>query len=157
MPDPGHHQPCTDYLQTLLLYYEEEISGEAYFYGLAEHFSEREKTILLARIERHAAAAVEPLLEKYGLKPRDDTTLECEGRSHVDRHQSFSWLQFMTYVVERYPLYTEDFLALERMAPAADQSALKKLTAHEVAVVDFAKLELAGDADSVDLLLQYLD
>jgi len=112
---------------------------------------------MLARIERHAAAAVEPLLEKYGLKPRDDTTLECEGRSHVDRHQSFSWLQFMTYVVERYPLYTEDFLALERMAPAADQSALKKLTAHEVAVVDFAKLELAGDADSVDLLLQYLD
>ncbi len=63
----------------------------------------------------------------------------------------------MTYIIERYPLYTEDFLALERMAPAEDQAALKKLTDHEVAVIDFAKMELAGDTNSVDLLLQYLD
>jgi hypothetical protein len=41
MPEPGH-KTCGNYRQTLLCYYEEEISGEAYFYGLAEHFSERE-------------------------------------------------------------------------------------------------------------------
>ena len=155
MPDPGH-QACGNYLQTLLRYYEEEISGEAYFYGLAEHFSEREKTILLARIERHAAAAVEPLLEKYGLKPADEAALEREGKSHVELHQSCSWTQFMTYITERYPLYVDDFTALERMAPAEDQTALKKLTDHEVVVIDFALKELAGDADSADLLLQYL-
>lgn len=156
MPDPGH-QSVSTYLRTLLQYYEEEISGEAYFYGLAEHFSEREKTILLARIERHAAMAVEPLLEKYGLVARDGATLKLEGESHVELHQSHSWEQFMTYIIERYPLYTEDFLALERMAPAEDQAALKKLTEHEVVVIDFAHKELAGEANSVDLLQQYLD
>jgi len=156
MPDPGHKAIST-YMRTLLRYYEEEISGEAYFYGLAEHFSEREKTILLARIERHAATAVEPLLEKYGLEPADEAALEREGQSHVGLHQSYDWEQFMTYIIERYPLYTEDFLALERMAPAEDQATLKKLTDHEVAVIDFAKKELAGEADSVELLLQYLD
>ncbi|MCP4766500.1 MAG: hypothetical protein GY875_09525 [Gammaproteobacteria bacterium] len=156
MPDPGH-KACGNYLQTLLRYYEEEVSGEAYFYGLAEHFSEREKTILLARIERHAAAAVEPLLEKYGLKPANEAALEREGQSHVELHQSYSWTQFMTYIMARYPLYVDDFTALERMAPAEDQAALNKLTDHEVVVIDFAKKELAGDTDSVDLLLRYLD
>lgn len=45
------------YLRTLLLYYEEEIIGEAYFHGLARHFDEREKIVLLARVERRAATA----------------------------------------------------------------------------------------------------
>ncbi len=30
------------YLQALLLYYEEEVMGEADFYGLADHFDEWE-------------------------------------------------------------------------------------------------------------------
>ena len=41
----------TDYLETLLSYYEDEISGEAYFYALADHFAERDKIILLAKTE----------------------------------------------------------------------------------------------------------
>jgi hypothetical protein len=37
--------------------------GEAYFYGLADHFDEREKLILLARVERRAAqSAATPLI-----------------------------------------------------------------------------------------------
>jgi len=76
-------EPSKKYLQTLLKYYEEEISGEAYFYALAEHFAGREKTILLARIERRAAEAVRPLLEKYGLTPRDESTCHSEGKSHL--------------------------------------------------------------------------
>ncbi len=156
MPDPDH-KPLSNYLKTLLQYYEEEISGEAYFYGLAEHFSERDKTILLARIERHAAVAVEPLLKKYGLRPADEASLAREGRCYIELHQSWSWTQFMNYIVERYPLYLDDFTALEQMAPDEDQAALKKLTDHEVAVIEFAKKELAGEADGVNLLHQYLD
>ena len=53
-------QASAEYLETLLRYYEEEISGEAYFYALADHFAERDKIILLARTERVAAQAVEP-------------------------------------------------------------------------------------------------
>ncbi|MFT4608144.1 MAG: dimethylamine/trimethylamine dehydrogenase [Urechidicola sp.] len=144
------------YLQTLLTYYEEEVSGESYFYCLAEHFSEKEKTILLARIERVAAKAVEPLLKKYNLVSRDEKVLHQEGLSHVDQHQSYSWNQFMTYIVERYPGYLDEFEDLEAMAPKEDLPALKRLTEHEIIVIDFAHKELAGNQDSIDPLMDYL-
>ena len=41
--------PTKRYLQTLLTYYEEEVSGETYFLGLAEHFVEHKKLMLLAK------------------------------------------------------------------------------------------------------------
>ncbi len=42
------------------------------------------------------------------------------------------------------------------MAPSEDLYALKALTEHEVAAIDFARKELAGDSDSMAPLLQYL-
>ena len=58
----------SEYLDTLLKYYEDEIRGEAYFFALAEHFEERDKVILLGKVERRAAEAVIPLLQKYELQ-----------------------------------------------------------------------------------------
>ena len=147
----------SDYLETLLSYYEDEISGEAYFYALADHFAERDKIILLAKTERFAARAIEPLLEKYGLVPRHESDLKNEGRSYLELHQSYSWHEFMAYIVERYPAYLDEFNALEQMAPSEDLEALSILTTHEVAVIDFAEKELAGDSDSLAPLLQYLE
>lgn len=150
-------EPSNNYLETLLQYYEEEISGEAYFYALTEHFAEREKIIMLARIERDAAQAVEPLLQKYGLKPRRESVLKNEGLSHVELHKSYSWAEFMAYIVERYPGYLDQFRALEQMAPPEDLAALNDLTGHEIAVIEFARRELARDPDSLAPLHQYLD
>jgi dimethylamine/trimethylamine dehydrogenase len=147
----------SDYLETLLSYYEDEISGEAYFYALADHFAERDKIILLAKTERVAAQAIEPLLEKYGLVPRHESDLKNEGRSYLELHQSYSWQEFMAYILERYPAYLEEFKALEQMAPSEDLEALSILTTHEVAVIDFAEKELDGDPDSLAPLLQYLE
>ena len=144
------------YLKTLLSYYEEEIEGEAYFYGLVDHFEEQEKLTVLARVERHAASSVVPLLEKYDLVPRDESELKTRGESYVGRHASFDWLEFMTYIVKRYPDYLEDFTALKRMAPEGDLHALNILMDHEVAAIEFAKRELAGDPDSLAPLYDYL-
>ena len=52
------------YLRTLLSYYEEEIEGEAYFYGLVDHFEEQDELKMLARVERRAAESVVPLKKK---------------------------------------------------------------------------------------------
>jgi dimethylamine/trimethylamine dehydrogenase len=144
------------YLKTLLSYYEDEISGEAYLYALAEHFDEKDKINLLARIERRAAESIQPLLEKYGLEPRDESVLNREGRSYLESPESYSWPEFMEYIVKRYPGYLNEFHALEQMAPAADLPALSILTDHEIAVIDFAKKEIAGDPASIEPLLQYL-
>ena len=146
-----------NYLKTLLSYYEEEIEGEAYFYGLVEHFEEQEKLTALARVERRAAESVVPLLEKYELVPRDESELKIRGEGYVGRHASFDWFEFITYMVNRYPGYLEDFTALERMAPEEDLYALNDLTDHEVAAIEFAKRELAGDPDSLAPLRDYLN
>ena len=148
---------ASDYLETLLSYYEDEISGEAYFYALADHFAERDKIILLARIERVAAQAIFPLLEKHGLIPKDESVLKRQERSYLELHQSYSWQEFMTYIVERYPAYLDEFKSLEQMAPNEDLEALNILTNHEVAVIDFAERELAGDPNSLAPLIQYLE
>ena len=148
--------PTKRYLQTLLTYYEEEVSGEAYFLGLAEYFAEHQKLMLLAKVERYAAQSVLPLLEKYALIPRDESILQAEGIEAIDQHQNMGWLQFMAHIVQRYPSYLDEFWALAAMAPKEDHLALKILTDHEVAAIDFARREIAGDPDSLDSLNQYL-
>ena len=150
-------QASEEYLDTLLKYFEDEISGEAYFYGLAEHFTEREKTTLLARVERRAAETVRPLLDKYGLRPRDESLIHDQGKGYVKVHQSYSWHDFMNHIIKRYPGYLDDFKGLEDMAPYEDLPALNLLTDHEVAVIDFAKMELAGNPDSLLALNRYLE
>ena len=145
------------YLKTLLSYYEEEIEGEAYFYGLVDHFEQQEKLTVLARVERRAAESVVPLLEKYELVPRDESELKTRGEGYVVRHASLDWFEFMTYIVNRYPGYLEDFTTLERMAPEEDRYALNNLTDHEVAAIEFAQRELTGDPDSLAPLYDYLD
>ncbi len=145
------------YLDKLLQYYEEEISGEAYFYALAEHLGEHDKTVLLARVERIAANSVIPLLLKYGLRPREAAVLKQIGEDHAKLHSSWNWTQFMQHVVVRYTGYVDDFLELEAIAPVEDLSHLKILTQHEIVAIEFAQKELANDAESTQPLINYLN
>ncbi len=148
------------YRKTLLDYYEEEIMGEAYFHALAEHFDgegERDKLRLLARVERRAAEAVEPLLRKHDLTARDEAVLKSLGEADVAAHRDYGWHELMAYMAARYPGYVDDFEALERLAPEADLPALKLLTGHEVAAIEFATGEVAGEADSTAPLHRYLE
>jgi len=147
------------YRDTLLRYFEEEIMGEAYFRGLMDHFDhpdQKAKLMLLADVERHAAEAVRPLLRRHGLVPRSDAVLGLEETRQIAEHGSWSWSEFVTYMSVRYPLYMDDFEGLEKMAPAPDLPALKFLTAHEVAAIDFADLEVAGNPASAEPLRRYL-
>ena len=148
------------YRKTLLDYYEEEIMGEAYFHALAEHFDgegERDKLRRLGQVERRAAEVVQPLLHKHGLTARDEPVLKALGEADVAAHQNYGWHELMAYMVARYPRYLDDFGALERLAPAPDLPALKLLTRHEVAAIEFARRELAGDVDSTAPLHRYLE
>ncbi len=134
--------------------------GEAYFNGLAACFDtpdQQEKLRLLAKVERHAAEAVRPLIVKYDLKPRSDQQLSALEADTIRTHGAWSWHQLVHYMVERYPLYMDDFEGLEKMAPKADLPQLKFLTAHETAAIEFANLEHVGADDSTAPLLRYLE
>ena len=148
-----------DYLPTLLRYYEEEVAGEIYFRELGTHFESpavRDKFELLAKVERHAASMVVPLLEKYQLTPRSAAELETSGRASVGRHQNYTWDEFIAYVLKRYPLYMDDFHNLENMAPVIDLPFLIALSDHEVAAIEFANRERDGDPESWVPLTDYL-
>ena len=151
--------PTQEYLDTLLLYFEEEIIGEGYFLGLAKRFPDQdqsEKMMYLAKVERCAAEHVRPLLQKYGLKPPLDTELfEC-AQEDIEHSFSLGWKGLIDQMVESYPDYMPEFQALEAMAPSEDIAYLKRLTAHEVAAIKFATLEQAGDRNSLRPLPVYI-
>lgn len=134
--------------------------GEAYFRGLTDHFDDpgqKAKLTLLADVERHAAEAVRPLLERHGLVPRSDAVLGLEEERQITEHGNWSWSELVTYMSVRYPLYMDDFEGLEKMAPTCDLPALKFLTAHEVAAIEFANMEVAGNPASAAPLRRYLE
>jgi hypothetical protein len=146
------------YLDTLLLYYEEEIEGEAYFAELSQLFSQpdhKEKLTLLAKVESHAANAIEPLLARHGLQPRPRQILTKSGRDQA-RATAADWPALLADMNQTYPGYLEDFRALETMAPAPDRDRLGFLTEHEVAAIAFLAREVQGDANSVQPLNAYL-
>ena len=50
-------------------------------------------------------------------------------------------------MVREYPAYLEEFSGLKAIAPQEAFDVMDLLYAHEVAMIDFAKLELAGNRD----------
>ena len=150
--------PTQAYLDTLLLYYEEEVEGEAYFKALADFAKQpdhRDKLNLLARVENHAANITLPLIRKYTLTPKDDVHLFQSGQE-MARRDNKTWDDLLANMARAFPGYVDDFLQLEAMAPQEDLPRLKLLTAHEVAAIAFLDLELSGAQDSVAPMNAYL-
>ncbi len=151
--------PTQKYLDTLLLYYEEEVEGEAYFQmlaDLAEKPDHRDKLHLLAKVEHHAASVTLPLIRKYVLTPRSDAILFQSGRDQARRTKK-PWDDLLADMARTFPGYIDDFLRLEAMAPHEDLPRLKLLTAHEAAAIEFLDLEISGVRDSVAPLIAYLE
>ena len=148
-----------NYHETLVLYYEEEVEGEAYFLEWANAFDDpdrRAKMVLMGEVERHAAAAVRPLLEKYGLTPRSKADLVESGVSSA-REASADWDTAIAGMTETFPGYIDDFERLEAMAPPEDRALLNFLTEHEVAAIKFLDLEKSDPSKSAAPLREYLE
>ena len=146
------------YEETLVLYYEEEVEGEAYFLEWANAFDtpdHKAKMGLMGEVERHAAAAIRPLLEKYGLTPRPRADLVASGISGA-RQATRDWDAAIAEMTETFPGYIEDFERLEAMAPPEDRAVLNFLTEHEVAAIRFLALEKTDPAHSATPLQDYL-
>ncbi|MEM6305352.1 MAG: FAD-dependent oxidoreductase [Pseudomonadota bacterium] len=145
------------YLETLLLYYEEEIAGEAYFIALADRV-DADAAVglrLLGDVERHCAAIVAPLLAKYGLKPRPTPDLIDQGRADADRGPQ-TYPEMIAYMRKTFPAYIGDFERLEAMAPAEDLPVLKRMTEHEVVAIEFLERQGTGAPDPTGPLTVFL-
>jgi dimethylamine/trimethylamine dehydrogenase len=150
----------SDYAQGLLAAYEDEVSGEAYFGGLADHFpveTQRDKLALLAEVERHTAGVLLPLVERHGLAPSPVPVLHELGRTEAAAWHGGGWPGLMQEMAGDYQVYVEEFRALERMAPDDDRPALARLTRHELLIIGFAEKELAGSADSLNAIRCFVE
>jgi hypothetical protein len=150
--------PDQKYLDTLVQYYEEEVEGEAYFAEAAKAYDDplvREKLVLLAECERHAAESVEPLVRKYGLKPQSAASLQESGRADA-RATEANWAKMLEGMNKTYPGYVDDFRGLEALGPPEDQQRLNFLTEHELAAIEFLRLEAQDPENSVGPLKEYL-
>lgn len=146
------------YLATLLRYYEEEVEGEAWFRAFAERMPlprQKEKMLLLAMVERRTAEDVRPLIDRYGLTPAPRARLAATGRKQAAEGPQ-DWGGLIARMIETFPAYTAAFEALERIAPPRDRPLLARMTAHEVATIEFLEREAAGDPDSTEPLLRFL-
>ena len=142
----------------MLLYYEEEIEGETFFAALADHLTAPEhkaKMAMLAEIEGYTAKAMQPLLEKYALKPRATDMLHANGRRQAEDLPR-DWPGLINHMRETFPAYITAFERLEAMAPPEDLPALRVATAHEIAAVSFLEREAEGDPDSIAPLREFL-
>lgn len=148
----------TDFRAALQLSYEEEVSGAAYFAELAGFFDGRphEALMLLARIEAVTAAAIRPLVVHYGIEAQPSATLRAAGRTAAESRRGHSWPMLVAEMARDFPAYVAEFDEIIALAPAAERASLSVLRDHEVAAVDFARLELAGDAESLSPLKGFL-
>lgn len=146
------------YHDTLCLYYEEEVEGEAFFAALAARFAtsaHKQKLSLLAAVERFAAQAVAPLIARHDLTPRPAKVLIESGRAEAQAKPA-DWDALIAEMTRSYPDYVIAFERLEAMAPAADKRRLEILTEHEVAAIAFLKLEKTDPEASTAPLKAYL-
>jgi hypothetical protein len=140
---------------TLLAWaYRGEVSGEALFAGLAEtvHDERRAKLTALADLERAMAEALVPVLVRLGVERGDDERSRRRGRDNAAAIAPLEWSALM----EQFGPVTEAALDRYRTLAAAatdDDPVYELLIAHEVALQEFARAELAdGDGDPLAMV-----
>jgi hypothetical protein len=147
--------------------YQGELVGEYLYRGLAERAAnpdQKAKLAAIANVERLTHGRLRPIAERLGI-----TATEAEWRPVVERRAkelgSMSWPHFIEEAVRDWPPYIARFEALLVLAPAGDATSIQLLVDHEVALVEFVRLEKASltsgvsriDAQGFDASMQVLE
>jgi len=128
--------------------YQGEVLGEAFFSGVADRLDDAERASrmrVLATLERRTKDAVAPALERAGISTEPDPEMLQVAAALAPASAGGTWEDFMTSVVN----VTDQYLLLYRRIgelSLAERETAELLVAHEIALGDFARAELAGDA-----------
>lgn len=140
--------------------FEEEVSGETFFAALAETEPDPRRAALWAKvalIENRTVAALRPLADALGVAPADEAAVRQSGHDEAAEWQALPFPELMAIMVRDYPTsYLAEFEAMLPIAPPAAKQAVQLLIDHEVAIIDMAKVELAGVSDPAAPLDAYL-
>ena len=128
-------------------WYTGELGGEALFWQLASGAepTAARKWLALAEVEARVATRLVPALLELGLEIPDGASSVVSARARSGAMAVTPWLGQMQWL-EDIAQEALDAMALEaRTLPAALAAIGCLVVAHEQALVDFARLERAGD------------
>lgn len=139
--------------------YEGEVIGEAMYARLAaiaEDDYQRTAAHLAAAVERTTANLLLPLIERHGVAVDRDRAKQV-GVDFTDDNIAEGWSNYFAKIL---PLAEQALVGMERLhelSDEADESATGRLVAHELALLEFVRRDLAGAADPVEPLREFLD
>ncbi|HUC04814.1 MAG TPA: hypothetical protein VL961_05405 [Acidimicrobiales bacterium] len=135
--------------------YQGEVLGEALFAGMADSCEPTErarKLRVLAEVERRTREAMVPAMQRAGLSTAADPEAVHNGELLAEGSRALPWADFMA----SFEPITTEFLAVYTRIGELDPSERETadlLVAHERALQDFARAELAGESEhSVEVL-----
>lgn len=135
------------YRDAILAAYEGEIGGEITSAALMDHLAvdgtRAVKLDLLRRLEARVGTALAPIVARLGAAPADRDGLAERARGRALAVQS--WEDLIAQFGPRLDVYVARFETLHAAARPGDEAALALLVAHERALIDFGRLETAGD------------
>lgn len=127
--------------------YEGEVLGEALFDRLAEMSEDparAEKHRVLCRMERRTKEEMEPVVEQLGLDV-DRAKAVREGSELAEGAAVLPWGELMASIEPNTQRFLEMYRHLEQLASHSEQRRVAGiLVAHEQALEEFARRELAG-------------
>ena len=152
-------RPYASFEHGFAVAYEEELSGETFFAALSEAQPDPRRAANWAKfalIELQTHRALRPMTETLGLAPADPDAVRQSGRDEAVSWAAIPWQDIMALMVRDYPAYVTEFHEVKAVAPPDMQTTMQLLIDHEVAFIDFARAELAGDPASAAPLDAYL-
>lgn len=139
--------------------YEDELRGEGFFAALAalEPIPRRAQVWRkMLAIEQVTTQALLPAIFALGLTNHDPQALRAEGAAEADEWRALGWHGALLVMRDEFPAYLTEFGGLLAQSPPTHAPLIDLLIRHEVAFIDFATAELAGQADSMAVLDTYI-
>ncbi|HXQ44793.1 MAG TPA: hypothetical protein VN816_09150 [Acidimicrobiales bacterium] len=135
--------------------YQGEVSGEVLFGGVADRTDDpdhRKKLDVLRLLEARTREACVPAMDRNGFPTDPDPQTVSDAEALAEAAATLSWADFLG----AFEGITTQFLALYRRigeVAEADKAESELLVAHEEALREFARRELAGHTDdSLELI-----
>jgi hypothetical protein len=140
--------------------YEGELIGERLYRMLAHgrrDADQRTKLDAIADVERLTNARLRPVAERLGIVPID-AELQAVVVRRAAELSALSWSEFIDKANREWPPYIVRFEALQPLAPSSDVAIVRSVVQHEIALVEFVRLEQSavGSQTSLRVLEAFL-
>jgi hypothetical protein len=139
--------------------YQGEILGEVLFGRIAEQLSDpdrQRKMQVLSTLERRTKEAVAPALERAGISTEPDPETVSTAEALAEGSASLAWLDLMASFEPITTQYAAMYVRIGELDPT-EQATADLLVAHELALRDFGRQEIAGAVDDSLKAIEALD